>query len=175
VSAIVLGIVVASAPFAAVLGLLAWAERSERRRRDVYERQIALTDSIHERLGAVAAPVVHRRRHRWQVRIAVPFERPGVIEALLAIVREAFAPLDRRSLEIVLTRQPAARAAKAAGEAGVRRESCPRDSRARAARRVARDRRARDASARRNARVATAAGGSQHRRCFEEETLWQAR
>jgi hypothetical protein len=123
VSAIVLGIVVASAPFAVLLGVLAWAERRQRRRRNLYERQIALTDSIHERLGAVAAPVVRRRRHRWQVHLAVPFDRPGVIEALLAIVREAFAPLDRRSLEIVLTRRPAARATKAAGECGVRRES----------------------------------------------------
>jgi hypothetical protein len=46
-----------------------------------------------------------------------------MIEALLAIVREAFAPLDRRSLDIVLTRQPAARATKPAGERSVGRES----------------------------------------------------
>ena len=122
-TAIVLGLALASAPFGAVLALLAWAELTERRRRSVWERQIALTDTIHERLGAVAAPVVRRRRHGWQVRLAVPFERPGLIEALLVIVRETFAALDRRSLEIVLTRQPAARAAKAAGERGVRRES----------------------------------------------------
>jgi hypothetical protein len=123
VSAMVLGSVVASVPFAVVLALLAWAERRDRRRREVQERQIALTDSIHERLGAVAAPVVRRRRQRWHVRIAVPFERPAMVEALLAIVREAFVPCDRQSLEIVLTRQWPASAAPAAGELGVRRES----------------------------------------------------
>jgi hypothetical protein len=105
--------VIAIAPFAIVIALLAWANRCERRRRDVQARQIALTESVHERLGAVAAPVVRRRRRRWQVRIAVPFERAFVIEALLAIVREMFVPRDgdRRSLEIVLTRQsrPSAR------------------------------------------------------------------
>jgi hypothetical protein len=120
-----LGIVTAITPFAVVVGLLAWTDWCERRRRDVAARQIALTDIVHERLGAVAAPVVRRRRRGWQVRVAVPFERQALIEALLPIVLEAFAPRDRdrRSLEIVLTRRPEGLAATPAGERGVRRES----------------------------------------------------
>jgi hypothetical protein len=117
--------IVASAPFAVVLALLAWANRREHRRRDVQARQIALTDSVHERLGTVAAPVVRRRGRRWQVCIAVPFERPFVVEALLAIVREMFAPHDgdRRPLEIVLTRRPVPPATTPAASRGVRKES----------------------------------------------------
>ena len=120
-----LGVLVAALPFAALLGLLAWTTRCERRRREVQARQVALTDCIHERLGAVAAPVVHRRRRGWQVRLAVPFERPAMTEALLAIVLEAFAPRDRAkpSLEIVLTRQANAPAATPATARGFRRES----------------------------------------------------
>ena len=122
-SAVVFGVLVASAPFAMVLALLAWAEPRDRRRRDVYERQIVLTDNIHERLGAVVAPVVRRVRGGWQVRIAVPVDRAVVVDALLPIVRETFAGLDRRSLEIVLTRQSAARATNAPDERDVKRES----------------------------------------------------
>ena len=117
-------ILVATAPFAIVFGLLAWTSRRRRLSRDVQTRQIALTDIVHERIGAAVAPVVRRGRRGWQVRIAVPFERPGVIKALLAIVLEAFARTDRdrRSLEIVLTRQPDAPATRP-GARGVRRES----------------------------------------------------
>jgi len=60
-------VIVASAPFAVVLALLTWANRREQRSHDVQARQIALTDIVHERLGAIAAPVVRRRRRRWQV------------------------------------------------------------------------------------------------------------
>ena len=117
--------IVAAAPFAIVLALLAWANRRERRRRETHARQIALTDSVHERLGAVAAPVVRRRRGGWQVCIAVPFERAFVIEALLAIVRETFAPSDRdrRPVEIVLTRQVAPAVTASAAGRDVRKES----------------------------------------------------
>ena len=113
-----LGTVIATSPFGVVFGLLAWAGHRERRRRDLTARQIALTDGIHERLGAVAAPVVRRGRHCWQVRIDAPFERPAVIRALLAVVHEAFVERDgdRRSVEIILTRQPDIR--RAPGVAG---------------------------------------------------------
>jgi hypothetical protein len=117
-------ILVATAPFAIVFGLLAWTSRRRRLSGDVQARQIALTDLVHERIGAAVAPVVRRGRRGWQVRIPVPFERPGVIEVLLAIVLEAFArrDRDRRSLEIVLTRQPDAPAMRPRAR-GVRRES----------------------------------------------------
>ena len=117
------GIVIAIAPFAAVLGLLAWAARRDRRRAELRARQIALTETIHERLGAVAAPVVRRRRRGWQVCLAVPCERPAVTEALLTVVREAFAPCrSERPLEIVVTRQPESRSTTPVGGSGVRRE-----------------------------------------------------
>lgn len=110
-------------PFAIVLVLLAWSERRERRRRAVHGRQIALTDCIHERLGAVAAPVVRRRRGVWYVALAVPFDRPAVIEAIVAIVLETFAAHERRSLHIVLTHRPERPSARAAGGRGVKQES----------------------------------------------------
>jgi hypothetical protein len=118
-------VLIAIAPVAILVGLLAWTGRRERRRRDVQDRQIALTDGIHARLGAVAAPVVSRRRRGWQIRMAVPFQHPAVTEALLAIVLEGFAPGDRdpRSLEIILTCQPHTPARKVAEACGVGRES----------------------------------------------------
>jgi hypothetical protein len=85
------GVLIAIAPFAVVIGLLAWTAWRERRRREVEDRQIVLTDGIHERLGAAAAPIVCRRRRGWQVRMAVPFQRPAVTEALLAIVLSDYA------------------------------------------------------------------------------------
>jgi hypothetical protein len=105
---VLFGVLIAIAPFAVVIGLLAWAAWRERRRREVEDRQIALTDGIHERLGAAAAPIVCRRRRGWQVRMAVPFQRPAVTEALLAIALQAFAAdeHDRGSLEVILTHQP---------------------------------------------------------------------
>ena len=121
----VLAVFVALTPLAALIGALAWTNRRERLRCEVHARQVALTDSIHERLGAVAAPVVCRRRRGWRVRVAVPFERPALTEALLAIVMEAFAAPDRERglLEIVLTRQVDPLMPKPAGASGARRES----------------------------------------------------
>ena len=112
-------VVVFAVPFVALFALFAWTDRRQRRRRDVEARQIAMMECIHERLGAVAAPIVRRRRDRWQVQIAVPADRPGLTKALLAIISETVAPPDghRRSLEIVVTRQPAA--------GGLRWESLP--------------------------------------------------
>jgi hypothetical protein len=120
----VIAVIVALVPFAALIAALAWTNRRDRLRRDVHARQVTLTDSIHERLGAVAAPVVRRRRG-WQVRIAVPFERPALIEALLAIVMESFSGSDRGrgSLEIVLTRRVDTPAPKPAGASSARKES----------------------------------------------------
>jgi hypothetical protein len=120
----VLAVIVALTPFAALIAALAWTNRRDRLRRDEQARQVAVTDSIHERLGAVAAPVVRRRRRGWQVRVAVPFERPALTEALLAIVMESFGGADRKrgSLEIVLTRRLDTPAPKPAGAPGARKE-----------------------------------------------------
>src|SRR5881296_2720067 len=70
-----------------LLGFTAWVER---RRAAVIARQIELTDAIHREVGAVVAPWVTRRPGRtWRVRIAVPFERPAVVEAVVAVVRSS--------------------------------------------------------------------------------------
>lgn len=121
----VLAVVVALVPFAALIAALAWTNRREHLRGQVHARQVALTDSIHERLGAVAAPVVRRGRRGWQVRLAVPFERPALTEALLAIVMESFSRSDRKrgSLEIVMTRRLDTPAPEPAGAPGARKES----------------------------------------------------
>jgi hypothetical protein len=100
-------VVVALVPVVAMIALFAWANRRERRQADLRARQIALTDAIHERLGAVAAPVVRRGRRSWQVRVAVPVEDSAATDAVLAIVRYAFSPGagEAGALDIILTRQ----------------------------------------------------------------------
>ena len=119
------GILIAIGPVVVVLGLLAWTSRRERRRHEVHTRQVALIDRIHKRLGAVASPVVRRRRRGWKVSIAMPFERPAISEALLRIVLDAFPPRDRgqRPLEIVLNRRPDTPVTGVARDPGVRQES----------------------------------------------------
>jgi hypothetical protein len=121
----VFGVLVASVPLVVVFVLFAWASRRERLRRDLQACQVALTDRVHERLGAVAAPLVRRLRRGWQVRMAVPFECPALTASLLAIVLETFASraCDRRTLEIVLTRRPDPRRTKRAVSDDVRWES----------------------------------------------------
>ncbi len=89
-------------PLAAVLTLLGLAGWVERRRAAAIARQIDLTDAIHHDLGPVVAPWVTRRPGgRWRVRIAVPFDRPAIVEAVLATVRRVF-PED---FDLVLTPQ----------------------------------------------------------------------
>ena len=84
-------------------------------------RQIALTDALHARFGALVAPVVRRRHRAWQVAVAVPFERPAIVAAVLATVREMFG---RVSYEVVLSRQaPVAPLPHAPRSAAVGRES----------------------------------------------------
>src|SRR2546427_8877257 len=78
-------VVVTLFPLAVVLAPLLLAGWVERRRAAVIARQVELTEAIHRDLGAVVAPFVTRRPGgRWRVRIAVPFERPAVVEAVLA-------------------------------------------------------------------------------------------
>lgn len=84
-------VVVVLFPFTTVLALLLLVRRAEARRDEAVARQIRLTDAIHRDLGAVVAPVVTRgRRGRWRVSIAVPFERPALVGAVLDIVHGAF-------------------------------------------------------------------------------------
>ena len=118
-------VVVAAVPFAAVFALFAWTDRRRRQRRDVEIGQIALTDRIHERFGAVAAPVLCRRRDGWQVRIAVPVDRPALTKALLDVVFETISSRERHrsALRIIVTRQP--QGATSGAGVGFRWESLP--------------------------------------------------
>ncbi|MEK7700399.1 MAG: hypothetical protein AAB418_00200 [candidate division NC10 bacterium] len=86
-------------PFAAVLGLLLLTTRIERARAAIVARQIALTEALHRDLGPVVSPWVTRRGGRWRVSVAVPFDRPALVEAVLAVVQRAFS----ERFELVLT------------------------------------------------------------------------
>jgi hypothetical protein len=119
--ATLLALSIFAALFATVAGLLLLAERRQARRQHEVSRQIALTDALHARLGAVVAPVVRRRRRAWQVAVAVPFERPDVVSAVLATSDEV---LGRVRYEVVLSRQaPAAANARVARRAALGQES----------------------------------------------------
>src|SRR2546426_6418535 len=84
-------VVVGLFPCLTLLALLGLTARVERRRAAVIARQIELTDAIHREVGALVAPWVMRRPGgAWRVRIAVPFERPAVVEAIVAGVGPAF-------------------------------------------------------------------------------------
>lgn len=102
---IALGIAAALAPFAAVVALLVLADRAQRARRRILERQVRLTDAIHRELGAVAAPVVTRRPLGvWRVALAVPAAQPVLVARLVAIAARELASEARRpaGVEIVL-------------------------------------------------------------------------
>lgn len=92
-------------PFVAVRAVLALVERLQDRRDSQRDQQIMLTDAIHWELGAVAAPVVTRRRGGWRVSMAVPLERPAEVAALLQVTQSHFNANDQgpEQLEIVLT------------------------------------------------------------------------
>jgi len=84
-------VVVGLFPCLTLLALLGLTARVERRRAAVIARQIELTDAIHREVGALVALWVMRRPGgAWRVRIAVPFERPAVVEAIVAVVRRTF-------------------------------------------------------------------------------------
>src|SRR3989454_1719520 len=83
-------VVVGLFPCLTLLALLGLTARVERRRAAVIARQIELTDAIHREVGALVAPWVMRRPGgAWRVRIAVPFERPAGVEAVLGGRRPA--------------------------------------------------------------------------------------
>jgi hypothetical protein len=113
------GILVLATPVALLLTLTARLDRAGARRAAEIERQIALTDAIHARLGAAAAPVVRRQREGWRIDVAVPFERAVVVDAVLASVNQAFG---RADYTVVLSRQtspaPAAKASRAVAHGG---------------------------------------------------------
>lgn len=119
--ATLVGVLMFMAPIAALAGFLFLAERRQGRRRDEILRQIALTDALHARLGALVAPVVRWRQRAWQVAVAVPFEEPAVVATVLGTVAELFG---RVRYEVVLSRQaPAVPMSRAPRRAALGRES----------------------------------------------------
>ena len=115
----VLAIGMAVVAFAAVAGILRLAERVGRRREARYARQIELTDAIHRELGAIAAPMVERRRGGgWRVSMLVPLDRPATVAHLLRITDRLFgpdAPAGAAPYEVVLTRRTVDRRSGAGG------------------------------------------------------------
>jgi hypothetical protein len=88
-----------------LIGMLWAAGRVEQRRNERYARQIQLTDAIHRELGAIAAPIVERRRGgRWLVTMVVPFDEPDTVASLLRITERMRQPSDGApaSYEVVL-------------------------------------------------------------------------
>jgi hypothetical protein len=116
-----LGVLILTAPLVVLIALVRLAEWRQQRRQAEVRRQIALTDALHARLGALVAPVVRWRHRAWQVAVAVPFERPAIVAAVVATVQEVFG---RGRYEVVLSRQaPAAPLPQAPRRAAVGRQS----------------------------------------------------
>jgi len=98
-------LVIVAIPFLGVSALLKLSERVQDRRDLERDRQIELTDAIHCELGAIAAPVVRRRRGGgWRVSMAIPLDKSGEVAALVSLVQKHFGagPAAER-LQIVLT------------------------------------------------------------------------
>ena len=98
----VVGLMLALSPFVLTAVLLLAVERRQRRRQVEVTRQIALTDALHARLGAVVAPVVRQDGRRWTIDVAVPMERLAIVSAVLATVHDVFG---RAAYEVRLHRQ----------------------------------------------------------------------
>jgi hypothetical protein len=61
------------------------------RRQSVIMRQIALTDALDGRLGAVVAPVVTKPLFGlWEVRIAVPLLGSAMLARIISVTHEVF-------------------------------------------------------------------------------------
>jgi hypothetical protein len=93
--------------FALVGGPMILVDWFRKRRQKAIERQIALTDAIDGRLGAIVSPVVKKPLWGpWQIQIAVPFSRPAAVGRILAVAHEVLSVADRMNpgrYEIVLT------------------------------------------------------------------------
>ncbi len=77
------------------------------RRQETTRRQVALTEAIDGRFGAIVAPVV--TKPLWgprEIRIAVPFQEPATVGGILDVVDELLSTSDRMEsgrYEVVLT------------------------------------------------------------------------
>jgi hypothetical protein len=100
--ATLVAVLILIAPFAALAAAMTLLEHRGERRRAEIRRQVALTDALHARLGAMVAPIVRRRGAAWHVAVAVPFERPSVVTEVLETAGIQFAGA---RYEVVLSQQ----------------------------------------------------------------------
>jgi len=95
-------------------------DRRERRHGLEIQRQIALTDAIHDAARRRRGARSPARRRGWRIGVAVPFERPAVVDAVLASVHQEFGRA--ADFHVVLSRQtlpaPAAKASRAVPHGG---------------------------------------------------------
>ncbi len=93
--------------FTLIGGPMVLVDWSRKRRETVIARQIALTDALDGRFGAIVAPVVTRSLFgSWEVRIAVPFLQSAVLSQMLSVIDGVFAdggPTPSRAYRIALT------------------------------------------------------------------------
>jgi hypothetical protein len=91
-------------------GPMVLADWRRKRREAEVARQVALTDALDERLGAVVAPIVKKTLFGpWEVRIAAPLLLPTAQARMLAVIDEMFADgkdAMRDSYRVVLTVPP---------------------------------------------------------------------
>jgi hypothetical protein len=88
--------VTAVLPFALVAVSLWLAGAIRARRAADVARQIALTDAIHQELGAAAAPEVRWSWTRgWIVSVRLPLHQEGTVGAVTRITHDVFRRLDR--------------------------------------------------------------------------------
>lgn len=111
------GLALVSLPLVFVFVPLAIAAWRDRRSAEAHARQIAITDAIHRRVGALVAPTVEPRSWGpWRLTIPVPFEQPDLVASVLGIAHATTRAFDRdmrgahwspapRTMEIVLKAQ----------------------------------------------------------------------
>lgn len=91
-------VVVVVIPPALVMTLLLFSNHVQRVGADAVARQVAVTDAIHRELGAVVAPVMRRRGWgAWELRMAMPLERPHLVGPVLAVAHRALARSECRA------------------------------------------------------------------------------
>ena len=86
----VIGLMFAASPIVLMVAIVIGIERRQGRVQAEVSRQIALTDALHARFGALLAPVVKRRHGVWQVSVAVPVEDGRIVGTVLTTVDEVF-------------------------------------------------------------------------------------
>jgi hypothetical protein len=96
--------------FALVGGPMLLVDWSRKRWQMAIERQIALTDALDGKLGAIVAPVVTRPFFGpWEIRIAVPLLRSAALARILSVVDSVFCDRSGRSYRIVLSAKQGSR------------------------------------------------------------------